>query len=356
MNHSAGSFALPQEVHISYIQINSHKHLHIMNYRPFGNTDLNVSEVGFGAWAIGGPAMAGDIPIGWGDVDDATSEKALKRALELGINFYDTADFYGLGHSEELIGKVFGNRDDVLIASKVGHRLADDGSIFLDYSREHILNSCEGSLKRLGRDTIDFYQLHTAKVPDLENGESIEAMEQLKREGKIRWWGVSLNTFNPGPEADFMFAHSTGHGFQLVLNIINQEALGIVDRAHKAGYGVIARMPLQFGLLTGKFTKATTFPDDDHRVFRLPPDILDESLDALEKVWPIADKYGITKTGLAMSFILSFEGVSTVIPGIKTPEQAEKNTSGIVKLSDEDRDRIRSLYGPEFRDILFRMK
>lgn len=327
-----------------------------MNYRKFGNTNLNVSEVGFGAWGIGGPAMAGDIPIGWGDVDDVTSKKALNRSLDLGINFYDTADFYGLGHSEELIGEVFGNNPDVIVATKVGHRLKEDGSIYVDYSKEYILKSCEESLRRLKRESIDYYQLHTAKVSDLKSSGCVEAMDQLMQEGKIRYWGISLNTFDPFPEADYMLNHGIGHGFQLVLNIINQEALSIVHNAQKAEYGIIARMPLQFGLLTGKFHKETRFPKDDHRIFRLPPDILSDSLDLLEQIWPLTQKYGISKTELSMSFILSFEGISTVIPGIKTPAQAEQNIHGIVKLSDEDRDFICYLYQPQFRDLLMRMK
>ena len=102
--------------------------------------------------------MAGDIPIGWGDVEDKTSVEALKRSFDLGINFYDTADFYGLGHSESLIGQVFGNRQDIVIATKVGHRLAEDQSIYVDYSKEYVLKACEESLMRLKRDTIDYYQ------------------------------------------------------------------------------------------------------------------------------------------------------------------------------------------------------
>jgi aryl-alcohol dehydrogenase-like predicted oxidoreductase len=327
-----------------------------MKYRKFGQTDMIVSEVGFGAWAIGGPVMAGDIPIGWGDVDDSTSKRALLHAMMLGINFYDTADFYGLGHSEELIGDILGNNPEVTIATKVGHRLNKDGNIFTDYSKAHIINSCEGSLKRLKRESIDFYQLHTARIADLEKGECIEAMEQLKKEGKIRYWGLSLNTFQPNPEADYMMNHHIGDGFQLVFNMINQEALHIVEKARQAGYGIIARMPLQFGLLTGKFTKHTTFPEDDHRTFRLPPDILSELIDALEQVWPLTQKYGISKTQLAMGFILGFEGISTVIPGIKTPQQADLNTEGIIKLEDEDMDIITGLYQSKFRDILMRMK
>jgi aryl-alcohol dehydrogenase-like predicted oxidoreductase len=296
--------------------------------------------------------MAGDTPIGWGDVDDATSKEALLKARDLGINFYDTADFYGLGHSEELIGEVLSEDPEVMLATKVGHRLKRDGSIFMDYSRNHILASCEGSLKRLKRECIDFYQLHTAKVADLENGESIEALEHLKREGKIRFWGVSLNTFDPHTEGNFLFDQELGHGVQLVLNILNQEALPIVARAAKSGQGVIVRMPFQFGLLTGKFSKTTRFPPDDHRRFRLPPDLLGKSIDALEQVWPLAEKYAISKSQLALSFILGFEGVSTVIPGIRTPEQAIQNTLNTVTLTKEDQAFLQSLYLSEFKALV----
>ena len=327
-----------------------------MQYRGFGNTDLKVSEVGFGAWGIGGPAMAGDIPIGWGDVDDDTSVKSLQKAFDLGINFYDTADFYGLGHSEELIGQVFGNRQDVIIASKVGHRLAGDQSIFVDYSKEYIIKACEESLQRLQRDSIDYYQLHTAKKADLEKGDCLEALEQLQQEGKIRYWGLSLNTFAPEPEADYMLENNLGNGFQLVFNVINQQALSIFEKAQQAGKGIIVRMPLQFGLLTGKFDKNSRFEPNDHRHFRLTPEILESSLDALDEVWPLCEKYGISKTELSMNFILSFAEVSTVIPGIKTPEQAEKNTSGIVKLDDKDRDFIVSLFDRRFSKVLHQMQ
>lgn len=323
-----------------------------MNSRKFGNTDLEVSEVGFGAWGIGGPAMAGDIPIGWGDVDDDTSIKALQKSFDLGINFYDTADFYGLGHSEELIGKVFGNNDKVIVATKVGHRLNDDQSIKLDYSKDHILNACNESLKRLKRDAIDYYQLHSAKLTHLEDGQCIEAMEQLKKEGKIRYWGISLNTFNPFPEAEFLMKYNSASGFQLVLNIINQKARQLTIDAAENGYGVIARMPIQFGLLTGKFTKETRFDKNDHRYFRLPPELLAKSLDFLEDVWSIAEKNNISKTSLAMSFILNVPGVSTVIPGIKTPEQAELNTEGIIKLPSEDYNYLTDLYDNKLTELV----
>ncbi len=323
-----------------------------MEYRKFGKTDLMVSTVGFGAWGIGGPAMAGDIPIGWGDVDDRQSVKALKAAMDRGINFYDTADFYGLGHSEELIGKTFGNRPDVLIATKAGHVLDEKGRFSVDYSKHHILRACEASLKRLKRESIDYYQLHSARVEHLQQGECIEAMEQLQKEGKIRYWGLSLNTFHPEPEAGFLMERNLGYGFQIVFNIINQRGLPLIQKANTKGYGIIARMPLQFGLLTGKFTKSTTFDKNDHRAFRLPPPLLSKSLDTLEPIWEKADKSNISKTALALSYILSYDKVSTVISGIKTPEQSKLNTSGITRLSKEDLDFIQNLYHEKFTSLM----
>lgn len=325
-----------------------------MNYRNFGNTDLLVSEIGFGAWGIGGPAMVGDIAIGWGDVDDNSSIKALNKSFDLGINFYDTADFYGFGHSEELIGKVFRNSDDVIIASKVGHRV-EHNQILLDYTKKHILKSCDESLKRLRRDKIDYYQLHSAKLEHLKNGECIEAMEQLKNEGKIRYWGISLNTFNPYPEAEYLMERNLADGFQLVLNIINQRSLKLIQTANAKGYGVIARIPLQFGLLTGKFNKETRFNKNDHRYFRLEPKFLSELLDALEDVWNIAKKYNVDKTTFALSFIMNHAGVSTVIPGIKTPEQAEKNTQPLINISKEDFERLHQLFDERFNELVDNM-
>ena len=327
-----------------------------MKYLKFGKTNLEVSEVGFGAWAIGGPAMAGDIPIGWGDVKDKTSIEALKKALDLGINFYDTADFYGLGHSEELIGKLWGNRDDIIVASKVGHRLDADDNIYIDYSKEYIIEACELSLKRLKRESIDYYQLHAAKMQHLENGECIEAMQLLQQQGKIRYWGLSLNTYDPEPEANYMLENDLGDGFQLVFNIINQKALPLLKMASEKGMGIIARMPLQFGLLTGKFNKDAKFPETDHRSFRLNPEVLKQSLKDLEPIWSIAENYEISLASFALSFILSHLEVSTVIPGIKTPEQAISNTENICTLKKADIDILHELYGELFENLLQLMK
>ena len=308
-----------------------------MNYRKFGKTDLQVSEVGFGAWAIGGAAKVGETPIGWGEADDETSVTAIHAALDAGINFFDTADFYGLGHSEKLIGQAVEGNKDVIIATKVGHRSIDN-KIVVDYSKEYILLACEASLKRLNRDVIDYYQLHSARLNHLHQGECIEAMELLKQQGKIRYWGLSLNTFYPEPEADFLMTKNVGDGFQLVFNVINQRALSTIQKAAKEGYGIIARMPLQFGLLTGKFDENASFNSNDHRSFRLTKEILSNTLRMLkEKVWPIAEEENLSPTNLAMNFILSFPEISTVIPGIRTPQHVIQNTERIRPLQAQNR-------------------
>ena len=312
-----------------------------MQYRNFGTTGLRVSEIGFGAWAIGGDAMIGTTAIGWGPADDALSREAISAALDAGINFFDTADIYGLGHSEKLLGKELKGKD-VIIATKAGN-VARNNEFTVDYTKDYILEACEKSLVRLQRDVIDYYQLHTARIKHLESGECIEAMQQLQQEGKIRYWGISLNTFEPAAEADYFMKQDLGNGFQIVLNIINQRGLEIIKKAAAKGYGIIARMPLQFGLLSGKFTEATTFPETDHRHNRLTPDVIKEANEALQPVWQLCAHYGITETQLALSYILSYSEVSTVIPGIRTKAHVQQNTTGLVSLDKQDMDRIEKL-------------
>jgi aryl-alcohol dehydrogenase-like predicted oxidoreductase len=311
-----------------------------MKYRQFGKTDLVVSEIGFGAWAIGGSAMVGAIPIGWGPADDDLSVKTIHASLDAGINFFDTADFYGLGHSEELLGKTLAKNKEVIIASKVGQR-KDIDKVVGDYSYDYLIKACEASLKRLKRDHIDYMQLHTAKLQHLEEGECIRAMEELKRQGKIRHWGISVSTFNPFPEADYFIDNKTGEGLQLVFNLINQLAIPVIDKAAGAGMGVIARMPLQFGLLTGKFESSVSFQKDDHRSFRLNAEIIEKSNELIRKYWkPLAEEREQTMTEFALSFILSKKGVSTVIPGLRTPEQVKMNTKNIQVLGEDVMERL----------------
>lgn len=322
-----------------------------MRYRKFGNSDLSVSEIGFGAWAIGGGVMIGNTSIGWGDADDEVSIQAIHAALEAGINFFDTADIYGLGHSEKIIGETIGNDHRIIVATKVGN-VARNEQFTIDYSKGHILAACEQSLKRLKREAIDYYQLHSARVDHLQNGACIEAMQELQKRGMIRYWGLSLNTFDPLPEADFLMRANLGNGFQLVLNILNQRALPLVDRANKKGYGLIARMPLQFGLLTGKFDANSTFPVNDHRHSRLKIEVISESNDALKPVWELCKKYNVTKTQLALSYVLSYPAVSTIIPGIRTPEHVAQNTTGLVTLDDSDLEMIEDLGRTNFVPVM----
>ncbi|MES2330038.1 MAG: aldo/keto reductase [Bacteroidota bacterium] len=328
-----------------------------MNYRQFGNTDLKVSEIGFGTWAIGGAAFVGDLAIGWGPSDDNLSIAAIHAAMDAGINFFDTADFYGLGHSETLLGETIGNRKDILIASKVGQKAGVDGKVAHDYTKAYMIKACDESLKRLKRDSIDFHHLHVARMHHLENGECIEAMQQLQKEGKIRYWGISLITFNPFPEADFFFDNNLGNGFQLVFNLINQKALPILSQAAARGYGVIARMPLQFGLLSGNIQPGTTFSNDDHRSYRVTPAITGAALKILkEEVWPLCNKYNTTESGLALSYILSYPEVSTVIPGIRTPKHVSLNTDHLVSIDEADKKHLQELYQTHWQLVMEMME
>lgn len=324
-----------------------------MQYRRFGNTDMKLSEIGFGTWAIGGPARVGNLSIGWGDSDDTISIKAIQAALDAGINFFDTADFYGLGHSESLLGKVLQGNKEVFIATKVGQKPGADGKVAIDYSYEYIMQACEKSLQRLHRDRIDFYQLHVARLQHLQQGDCLRAMEDLMKAGKIRYWGISLLTFQPEPEADFFFDHHVGHGFQLVFNLINQLALPLLKRAAQEGYGIIARMPLQFGLLSGKIKPGTRFSPEDHRSYRLVPEVVDPVYTVLQdKLVPMAEKYQTTLAGLALSYILSYPEISVIIPGIRTPEQVAGNTEHLVQLSSEDQQYLRDMYMSDWQALL----
>ena len=322
-----------------------------MRYRKFGNTDLLVSEIGFGAWAIGGGVMIGNTAIGWGDADDAVSVKAIQAALDAGINFFDTADIYGVGHSEELLGKTIGQKKEIIIASKVGNVSRND-QFTVDYSKKYILSACEASLIKLKRDVIDYYQLHSARLPHLQNGECIHAMQLLQQQGKIRYWGISLNTFDPIPEAEFFIENKMGNGFQLVLNLLNQKALPLLKQAAENGYGIIVRMALQFGLLTGKFDNEINFPTNDHRKNRLTKEVIKLSNNALKPVWALCKKYNCSKTQLALSYVLSYPEVSTIIAGIRTPGQADLNTTGMFQLDDADIKLIEQLGAKEFVEVM----
>jgi aryl-alcohol dehydrogenase-like predicted oxidoreductase len=169
-------------------------------------------------------------------------------------------------------------------------------------------------------------------------------MELLKQQGKIRYWGLSLNTFSPQAEANYLMDNNFGDGFQLVFNVINQRAITIIEKAAAKGNGIIARMPLQFGLLTGKFSSQTNFAKDDHRSFRLTPEIIQKTNSLLEeKLGPIGKEENLNLTQLALSYILSFPEISTIIPGIRTAEQVHQNTYQLKNISAENKDNLQTL-------------
>ena len=249
------------------------------------------------------------------------------------------------------MGKTIDNKKEIIIATKVGNVSRND-QFTVDYSKEYIFGACEASLKRLRREAIDYYQLHSARIHHLQQGECIAAMQQLEQQGKIKYWGISLNTFDPLPEADFFIQSKIGNGFQLVLNLLNQKTLPLLKRSAEDGYGVIVRMALQFGLLTGKFDNEVNFSANDHRKNRVTKDVIDASNNALSPVWALCKKYNCSKTQLALSYILSYPQVSTIIAGIRTAEQVQLNTTGLFQLGTDDRSMIEQLGATDFVQVM----
>ena len=181
-------------------------------------------------------------------------------------------------------------------------------------------------------------------------------MEDLQKEGKIRYWGISLPTYDPAPELEFFLNHRTGHGFQVVLSIINQLIVPHLPEISGNQYGVIARMALHFGLLTGKFNRNSRFGEDDHRAARLNPEILARADEYLLPVWSMADKYETTPAALALRFALSFREVSTVIPGMRNEKQVMQNIADLEQISDQDMQFLKNLYHDKLSKLLSEMQ
>ena len=294
-----------------------------MNYRILGKTGLRVSEIGFGCWAIGGPFDLSGLPIGWGPVDDNQSLAAIRRALELGVNFFDTADIYGLGHSEKILGEALrGCRDDVVIASKVGNTRQADGARLKDFSARHILESCDDSLRRLATDHLDLYQLHNPTLDQIFSGDAGEALEKLQQSGKIRSFGVSVSHPSEGLE---IIRQNFGGALQVLYNVLNQKpADGLFNAARKGGYGIIARVPLASALLTGKI-KSSSFDPRDNRNNFLTAARLSEALPKVDRYLELCRGYSLSPVQAALKFVLSHPAVATAIPGAKFPAQVEEN-------------------------------
>lgn len=290
-----------------------------MKYRRLGATELLVSEIGFGAWGIGG---VGNGAVSYGPTDDEESKAALSRAFELGVTFYDTADLYGYGHSESLIGGVLKDvRKQIVIGSKVG-LLGPYGP--QDFSPEHIRRALEGSLRRLQTEYVDLYQLHNPPIELLRQDERVlGTLGDLQREGKVRVIGISVRS----PEDGLTALRELGfRSIQVNFNMVDQRALqnGLMDLSLTEGVGMIGRTPLCFGFLTGKYSAESQFGSNDHR-----------SAWPAEQValWAKADRLfsslwqgeACTNAQMALRFCLSYPAVSTVIPGMLSRLQVEEN-------------------------------
>lgn len=293
-----------------------------MNYRTLGRTGLVVSEVGFGAWGIGGAHRGA---VGYGRTDDNDSMQALRRAFDRGITFFDTADLYGFGHSERLIGAALKDlRDQVLIATKVGF-LGPDGP--QDFSPAHIRTSIDGSLRRLQTLYVDLYQLHNPPVGLLERDPAVGGtLDALVAEGKIRAWGVSVKS----PADGLAFAKCfQPAAIQVNFNMVDQRAVstGLFGLCATRGIGIIGRTPLCYGFLSAKYNPQTTFDALDHRA-RWPAEQRALWADAPRKLAPVIDGSArSTPAQVAIRYCLSYPAVSTVIPGMLTAEQVEENAA-----------------------------
>ena len=315
-----------------------------MNYRQLGRTDMRVSEVSFGAWAIGG---------GWGRVSDLESYAALGHAIDLGVNFIDTADVYGDGHSEQLIGRLLKERkEEIFVATKAGRRLSPhtaDG-----YNQGNLESFVGRSIRNLGVDSIDLLQLHCPPTEVYYRPEVFRTLDALKQKGKIRYYGVSVEKVSEALKA---LEYPDLQSVQIIFNMFRlKPAAEFFPEAKKRNVGVITRVPLASGLLTGKMTPQTEFPEDDHRSFNRFGQAFDvgetfsgvdfeAGLRAAEELKAIVPQ-GVTLAQIALRWILMFDAVTCAIPGAKRPEQVDENLKAatLSPLSTGTMDKVQETY------------
>jgi len=315
-----------------------------MQYHTLGRTGWNVSAISFGAWAIGGA---------WGSVKDDESIAALHTALDMGVNFIDTADVYGDGRSEKLIAKVLKERSEtVYVATKAGRRL--DPHVADGYNRKNLMAFIERSLKNLEVDTLDLVQLHCPPTEVYYHPEVFKVMDDLQQQGKIKHYGVSVEKVEEALKA---IEYPNVKTVQIIFNMFRLRPSELFfEQAQKRNVGILARVPLASGLLTGKMTPQTSFEQDDHRNFNRYGQAFDrgetfsgvdyntglEAVEALKKLLP----EGTSLVQMALRWILMFDAVTCAIPGAKRPAQAEQNCSAadLPALSDDIMQKIATIY------------
>ncbi len=295
--------------------------------RRLGRSNIEVSALGMGCWAIGGPAWRGERPVGWGEIDDAESIRAIHRALELGVTFFDTADVYGCGHSERVLGRALaGVRDQVVIATKFGNVFDEQtrqisGS---DAGPDHIRRACDASLRRLNTDHIDLYQFHIGDYDPEQAGAVRDVLEELTAAGKIRSYGWSTDD----PDRARIFAEGPNcTAIQQRLNLFegNQETLALCEERNLAS---VNRGPLAMGLLTGKFTADSTLPAADVRHdWNLKEGKMAERLADLETLRASLTADGRSLPQAALGWIWARSPQTIPIPGFKTVKQVEENVA-----------------------------
>ena len=323
-----------------------------MNYRVLGRTGWKVSEVSFGAWAIGGA---------WGDVSDADAMAALHKAVDAGINFLDTADVYGNGRSERHIAQLKKERkEEIVVATKVGRKLPKQ--TVEGYSAANLTGWVEENLKNLNTDCLDLVQLHCPSTDAYYHPELFGAMDELVKAGKIRFYGVSVERVEEALKA---IEYENVQTVQIIFNCFRQRPAELFfEQAKKKQVGILARVPLASGMLTGKMTKQTQFAADDHRNFNRHGEAFDVgetfsgvdydvALAAVEELRGLVPA-GMTMPQFALKWILMFDAVTCAIPGGKRPEQVADNAraSELPALSAEVMAGVKRVYDEKIRALV----
>lgn len=326
-----------------------------MNYRHLGRTGWNVSEIGFGSWAIGGA---------WGDVSDEDALSALRTALDSGVNFIDTADVYGDGRSEQLIARVLRERQNdshpIYVATKAGRRL--NPHVAEGYNRENLTAFIERSLQNLKVEALDLVQLHCPPTQVFYMPETFGVLDELVQSGKIKHYGVSVEKVEEGIKA---LEYSGVQSVQIIFNIFRQRPADLFFQlAKQQEVGIIARVPLSSGMLTGKMKRDSSFAVDDHRKFNRHGEQFDvgetfsgvdyeTGLEAVERLRALVPE-GASMAQLALRWILMHDAITTTIPGAKNLQQARDNTSAaqLPPLSEAAMAQMRSLYEDKIRPLV----
>ena len=320
-----------------------------MEYRELGRTGYRVSTISFGAWAIGGT---------WGEVDDSESLAALHRALDRGVNFFDTADVYGDGRSERLLARLRRERSEPFyVATKAGRRLNPHSAA--GYNRENLTAFVERSLRNLEVEALDLVQLHCPPTDVYYHPEVFGVLDDLVQAGKLRSYGVSVERVEEALKA---IEYPGVQSVQIIFNIFRQRPRELFfAEAQRRRVGILARLPLSSGMLAGKMTRSTAFATDDHRAFNREGAAFDKGetfsgldyetgLKAVEALRPLVPA-GVSMAQMALRWILAFPAVTCAIPGAKRPAQVDENVAAadLAPLSDPTLQAIDAIYSAQVR-------